>query len=76
MVLWGCQIIQTTETRTTPTGQGQSQAIWIFKDVENAFENEKHTTANMLVGYDADIQFTDKTTVPFLLVINSRMIRF
>lgn len=48
----------------------------IFKDVENAFGNEKHTTANTLVNYNADIQFTDNTTVPLPLVINSRMIRF
>lgn len=76
LLLWDCQIIQAEETRTTQIGQGESHAMCILKDVENAFGNEKHTTANTLVNYNADIQFTDNTTVPLPLVINSRMIRF
>lgn len=68
VLFWDCQIIQAVEARVTKTHQGQSHVFWISKAFENVFGNEQHITA--------DTQFTDNTTTPFPLVINSRMIRF
>jgi len=48
VLLWGCQIIQAAGARTTKTCQEQSHVIWISKAFENAFGDQKHTTANAL----------------------------